>query len=527
MSTATLTSLAILRVNLEERWGDYLDNLRPFILQVLVTHTPDPVTDAIVARHIRCDFGLVIPRRTVQRVLRRLVNAPDINVEERSSKIQIVGSLEDPAIADKQREAESDIQSIIEGLREFSQSTTRPIANEDESISAITAFLSRFDVTCLSAYERETAIPQIGSVHPQRIVLTSDYVQHLQETNQHMFERFIVLVKGHMLANALMCPDLEDAPKRYEDVTFYLDTPLLVHWLGLESKQEETATRDLLDLVRRLGGEFAVFAHTLDELESVIYNAAEQVANDDPRMPIAYESVRRGRTVIELKLEADQVERKLYESGIMTALTPPYNVEFDIDEDAFGLLLDSRIGYGSDRARSSDINSVRGIYAVRRDSPARSLESSKAVLVTSNGSFAEAAWAYGSQHLASRHVSAVIVDFSLANTAWLKAPIEAADMPITQMLAFSYAALRPPDGLWRKYLVEIDKLREGGAISQEQHVLLRNYELASRDLMHLTVGEDAAIKQETINQTVDRVTRRLTKKQMKDLRSPPSHSGLK
>ena len=445
-------------------------------------------------------------------MLTRLVKDSNVNVEERFGKIQIIGSLEDPAILDKQRAVESDIQAILEDLRKFSRTTSKPIANDGEAVAAITAFLGRFDITCLSAYERGTAIPQIGKVHPERIVLTSDYVQHLQETNRDMFERFIILVKGHMLANALTCPDLEDAPKSYEDVTFYLDTPLLVHWLGLESEQEETATRELLDLVHKLGGEFAVFAHTLDELEAVINSAAEEVADNDPRMPIAYESVRRGKTATELKLEADQIERKLDENGIVTELTPPYNAQFQIDEGAFGLILDEKVrGYRSDRARSHDINSVRGIYAIRRDDPARSLEKARAVLVTSNGRFADAAWLYGRQYLASSHVSTVIADFSLANTAWLKAPIEAPDVPITQMLAFSYAALRPPDELWQRYLAEIDKLQDQGAISHEQHVLLRSYDLVSRDLVHLTLGENAAIKHETINQTVDRVTGRLTR----------------
>lgn len=512
MSTATLTSLAILRVNLEERRGDYLENLRPFILQVLVTHAPNPVTDEIVAEHMREDFGLVIPRRTVQKLLRRLVNACGINVEERSSKIEIIGSLEDPEIGDKQRAVEDDIQAILKGLQEFSKTTSKPIADDNEAVTAITTFLGRFDITCLSAYERGTAIPSIDSVHSKDIVLTSDYVQHLQETDHDMFERFIVLVKGHMLANALMCPDLEDAPESYDDVTFYLDTPLLVHWLRLESEQEETATRDLVELVRVLGGKFSVFAHTLDELESVINGAAAQLAASQPQTPIAYESIKRGTTATELRLEADQVERKLQKADIVTALTPPYNLEFQIDEEAFGLILDDKVyGYRSKRARSHDINSVRSIYAVRRDSPARTLETSKAVLVTSNSSFAEASWVYGEKHLASRHVSTVIADFSLANMAWLKTPVEAADVPITQILAFSYAALRPPDGLWQKYLLEIDKLQEEGDISLEQHILLRSHELSGRELVHLTLGEDGAIKQETIKQTVDRVVQRLSR----------------
>ena len=327
-----------------------------------------------------------------------------------------------------------------------------------------------------------------------------------------MFERFVVLVKGHMLANALMCPDLDDAPNSYVDVTFYLDTPLLVHWLGLEGEEERDAARALLDLVRDLGGEFSVFAHTLDELENVIAGAARQISDNDPKSPIAHEAIRRRTTATELRLIAPQVEGVLHKEGIITELTPPYDPQFQIDERQFGLLLDETIGgYRSDQSRTHDINSVRSVYAIRRDIPARTLENSKAVFLTSNSGFARAAWDYGRTHYASRHVSTVITDFSLANMAWLKTPVETRDVPITQVLAFSYAALRPANEFWQKYLMEIDRLQEDGIISQEQHILLRSYELAKYELMHLTLGEDAAFKKETIAQAIDRVTKRFNK----------------
>lgn len=512
MSTATLTSLAILRVNLDEQRGDYLENLRPFILQVLFTHHPDPVTDVIVADYIRADFGLVIPSQSIQRLLRRLVDDSRVNIQERYGKIQIVGKLEDPAISDKQEEVECSIRAILDGLQEFSQTTNKPMGNSEDAITAVTTFLSQFDVTCLSAYVRRTAIPPTFRSERSNIILTSDYVQHLQETDLEMFERFLVLVKGHMLANALMCPNLDDAPSTYENIRFYLDTPLLVHLLGFESKQEETATRDLVDLVRKLGGEFAVFTHTLDELETVVKGAAQQVEDNDPWMPIAYESIRRGKTPTQLRLDAMQMEDRLKEMGIITELTPPYNMGYQIDELELGRILDEKIGrcgYRSDQSKSHDINSVRSIYVVRRDEPARSLEKSRAVLLTSNGRFAQAAWVYGRTYLASQHVSTVITDFSLANLAWLKTPVEADDVPITQMLAFSYAALRPPNDLWRKYLLEIDRLEEEGVISQDQHILMRSYELTNRELMRLTLGEDAALKDETVMQAAERITEKI------------------
>ena len=510
-TTATLTSLAILRVNLEERRGDYLENLRPFILQTLFTHSPEPVTDTTVADHIQKDFGLVIPRRTVQRVLRRLAADAEVNLTEDLGKLHITGRLVDPGILSNRQVVEQDIGLVLGDIRMYSQTTSKPLSGDDEAVAAIAAFLSQFDITCLSAYERGTAIPDQSTNLREDIILTSDYVRNLQENNPDMFERFIVLVKGHMLANALMCPDLEDTPMNYDDVTFYLDTPLLVHWLGLESEQEREAARELVDMVRELGGNFSVFTHTLDELENVISAAADQITEGMPMSTIARESSRRATTAVELKLMATQVETNLQEGEIVAELTPPYDAAFQVDEDELGRILEERVGYRSDVSRSHDINSVRSVYAVRRDIPARSLETSKAVLVTSNGKFAEASWHYGRSHFSSRHVSPVIADFSLANMAWLKTPVEADSVPITQLLAFSYAALRPPEQLWRRYLAEIDKLQEEGVISEDEHALLRSYELANPELMHLTLGEDAAFKQETVTQTVERVTRRITK----------------
>ena len=382
----------MLRVNLEEQRGDYLENLRPFILQVLFTHNPYPVTDAIVAHHVREDFGLVIPRRTIQRMLRRLVSDNGVNISETLGKLQITGTLDDPGLEEKRKSVEASISSVIEGLRQYSHNTVNPISNSDEAIVVITAFLAQFDITCLSAYERGTAIPDQGHVQEKDIVLTSDYVRHLQDTDHEMFERFVVLVKGHMLANALMCPDIDNASKTYENVTFYLDTPLLVHWLGLESESEKAAARDLVDIVRELGGDFSVFAHTLDELENVIKGAAGQLENSDPLSPIAHEAIRRRTTATELRLAASRVEDKLTEGGIITELTPPYVTQFQIDEDKFGMILDEKLGgYRIEMSRAHDINSVRSVYVVRRDNPARSLENSKAVLLTTNARFAEAA----------------------------------------------------------------------------------------------------------------------------------------
>ena len=95
MSTETLTSLAMLKVHVD-RGQDYLDYLRPFILQVLVAHTPDQVTDAIVRDLIRADFGLEIPDRAVQVVLKRL--SRQYPLKKVDGVYRITGKLPDPLL---------------------------------------------------------------------------------------------------------------------------------------------------------------------------------------------------------------------------------------------------------------------------------------------------------------------------------------------------------------------------------------------------------------------------------------------
>lgn len=158
MSTATLTSLAILKVNLDQG-NDYLDYLRPFILQVLVDHRPDPITNKVISDLIRKQFGLEIPKRTVEIVLIRITM--NHTVEKKNHVYRITSNLPDPQITAKMSEAKRHIDAVVSGLQQFSQDGVKPISSPEHAVTAICAFLARFDVTCLRAYLRGTAIPQL------------------------------------------------------------------------------------------------------------------------------------------------------------------------------------------------------------------------------------------------------------------------------------------------------------------------------------------------------------------------------
>ena len=481
------------------------------VLQVLVKHRPDPVTDQIVSDYIQKQFGLVIPKRTVQIVLKRISKGSSLKRDH--GVYRITNDLPDPRLTDKQSDAERHIKAVLQGLRQFSEDTIKPISSEDDAVTAICTFLAEFGITCLRAYLRGTAIPSLEGTHQTDIVLVSEYVRHVQQNDPKRFNSFLILVQGHMLANALMCPDLDNAPKTYREVTFYLDTPLLVQRLGAEGEAKQDAARELISLLSKLGGRIATFSHSRQELQIVLRSAATYLESPKGRSAIILEAKKRGTSKSDLLLLAESIDDKLSEAGIEVQSTPRHVKRFQIDETVFEHVLKDEVSYHNPRAIEYDIDSVRSIYVIRTNTPTPSVEKDRAVFVTSNTKFAKAAWEYGKKHEASKDVSSVIADFSLSNMAWLKVPMGVVSIPTTQVLAFSYAALKPSSELLGKYMKEMDKLEQKGTITARDHQLLRSSPLAQDKLIHLTLGEDAALTAETVMQTLERVSIEIKKEE--------------
>lgn len=513
-STSTLTSLAILKVNLD-RGNDYLDYLRPFILQVLIDSAPNPITGRAVSDLVRVKFGLQVPERASAIVLNRISRRHAI--KKIHGIYRIVGELPNPHLDAKTNEVECHISSVVWGLRKFSKDTIKPLLSEEDAVNSICHFLEKFDVICLRSFVQGTAIPQLERTQNTDIVLVSEYVQYVRRTDPERFKSFLILVQGHMLANALLCPDLDQAPNTYQNVTFYFDTPLLVGRLGAEGKSKQSATRELILLLIRLGGKVAVFSHSRDELYHVLRGASTHVERPDGRGAIVLEARRNGTTPSDLMLLAESIDEKLTEAGIEIKPTPSYVERFQIDESVFEKILDDEVAYYNPKAKTCDINSVRSIYAIRGRRYPRSIEKSKAVFVTSNTAFAKAAWEYGKEVESSRNVSSVITDFSLANVAWLKAPMGAQSIPVTQLLAFSYAAVEPSRELLGKFMHEIDKLEQQGGITALHHQLLRSNPLTPYELMSLTLGEESALTVEMITETLKRVSGEIVRQETEKL----------
>lgn len=503
----SLISLAILKADLDEGRRDYLSYIENFVVALLKTWNEDPVTDGLMASAFEKSYGLRVPHRTMQLVLRRLRKRGYL--ERKDKTYHPKNELPDFDLDSRREDAIRHINKLYDALISYANTRFSLQWTQAEAADALSSFLGQFGVDCIRAYVFRTALPDIPETAPRYHYVVGSFVAEIYEARDDVFDSVIVFVKGQMYANALTCPDLEGLEKDFKKVTFFLDTPLVLNLLNVQGAEEYDAILELIRLIQRLSGTVAIFEHTAAELESVLRAAEHNIDSPGAVGAVIREMRRSGIKRGDIVLKVSKYEEQLKALGVRIRKTPQYREEFQISEQQMAEEINKQVRYRNPKALEFDINSVRSIFVLREGQIPRRLEDAGAVLVTNNQALSRAAFELGKTHNSAKEVSVVITDFSLANVAWLKSPMDAPTLPEKETLAACYAALEPDPSLWARYLKELDKLKEEGKLSADDHAILRASGFAERELMELTLGEEAQLTGNSITAILERVKEEL------------------
>lgn len=501
-NATTLASLAMLKVNADTYKNDYVDYLVPFVSYVLSQARPDPVTKTGTQQLLREEFRLEIPLHVIEYVLRRIAKKTFLKRE--NHQFHIAKDLPERDIDSKRAAAQRYQTVVVNKVKEHAATEFGVEWDNDKAVDAILAYLAQFSIECLKSHTHECVLPQFREIQEQDLFIVNSLIMHAHGNWPDVFDCVIALVQGHMLANALICADLESTKQKFDKVMFYFDTPLVIKLLGLEGEHSETAATELLQLVQGLRGRVAIFSHTFDEIDRVIHAAEGNLDNPEIIGPIVDEARKSGRSASDLALLRGRLEKMIRSHAISIHQTPRHSHDYQIDEAGLEGAIKNEINYRNPRALQDDINSIRSIYELRSGQEPRRIESANAIFVTSNSLLAKAAAEFGRHDESRLAISSVITDFSLANIAWLKAPLTV-EIPRLELLANCYAAMEPSETLWSKYVAEINKLERDGVITPDDHAILRYSSKAREELMYLTLGAEDELSPLRFNEILDRV----------------------
>jgi hypothetical protein len=508
MHPQAITSLAILKVNWD-RGLDYIDNFVPFIAESLRNAPQPEVSMAYLQQAMIDSFGLRIPQGALKTILKRTVKR---GYAEKSNRVfrrkdRALEKLElSRTRADVLRQHEGLVQKLVRFCRDQYQIEW----SEEQASTALLSYIYNRSAPLLaSAVEGAPDLEPIPLVKHSEF-LVSKFTLELFHNDPEGFKFLETIVKGSILASTVFYPDLGQIQQHFEATEIYFDTPFLLRAIGSAGPNFQSACREVIELLYQQNATLRCFQHTRDEMWGVLDAAAHALRRTTGmRGPV-------GETIeyfISLKYQPSDVELILARlDKVLQALhievrpRPAYKVALGLDEAALEKALRDEVHYRYEGALLHDLNSLTAIYRIRRGETYPRIESCRALFLTTNANLAKASRKFfrANNTEPGGSAPACVLDDFITTLVWLKNPATSPQLPRQRIIADCYAALNPPDDLWRKYLNEINRLQQAGNISDDDFHLLRFSSEARDVLMDLTFGDEDTFVIGTVEEVLEK-----------------------
>ena len=495
----TISSLAILKVNYDQRGRDFIDNFVPFAVESLRQAGAPGTTAAATQAVFRDTFGIAIPQGAVASILKRATRRELATSGTNGRFFITAAGSESKDLASARDGVVREQRGLIERLVTFSsRHGDRPWTAEESEAALIRFALARG--TSVLATRGSLADQRPTTSPPDESHLLGEFVLDLSNADPMGFAALESLIKGALLASAMYYPDLGRLPSKFERLDVFVDTRFVLRALGTAGPEHQAACAELLELIFELGGNLRVFDNTLLEIRGVLNATSFGLRTPRALRERSGETLEYlasiGQRASDVELLMAQLPRRLANLRIKIVGRPPHQGPLTVDEPKFEALLTE--GRPADRpypaeALRHDVAALTAIHRLRGGQPQPVLETARAVFLTTNALLARAGVEFFREEYGVTGIPLCYSDHHFATLAWLKKPTAAPALPRLYVIADSYAALSPSDGLWRAYLAEISHLEQEGDISEEDYFALRFTTTAKAALVDLTdEGDDVA-----------------------------------
>ncbi|MGD0948913.1 MAG: hypothetical protein ABSA52_15995 [Candidatus Binatia bacterium] len=498
-TSPAITSLAILKVNWDILHKDYIENFVPIVVECVINAPDDVVSLPHLQEALRSQFGLELPLNPLRQILQRATKQGYL---KRQSGILSRNAARCATLnfADVQQRVTRIYDTVAGRLVEFAATNHATQWSVEQAEAALLEFIAERGLAFLYA-EAERSPLVLGPAPAGSAFILGSFLSEMRRVDHQLLEDVEVLIKGNMLANSLFLPEHGRLSQRFHKTRVYLDSSIIVSAAGYAGKDRQAPCTELLNLLRDYGADLCCFKITFEEVRGILDACTIRLRQgqlDEAYGPSIEYFIQEGMSASDVELMAARLPQKIAGLGIRVDPKPSYEYRFQIDEAAFEARLQDEIGYQSGRARIHDLDCISAIARLRRGHDSYFIETCDAIFVTPNTALARATRRFFQVDSPPGAIALCITDYALGNLLWLKNPTKAPDLPRKRLIADAYAAMQPPEALWKKYLLEIAHLEQSGRVSSDDYYLLRHSTAAKAALMEITQGYASAFTEGTI-----------------------------
>jgi hypothetical protein len=239
------------------------------------------------------EYGIDIP--TV--MVKRLINASYKSLSNRARKKINFAVFQNGETFEIQQYAFSDLEiQYKKGAR-----NVRALQNafvlylnsehvDKDEVPTLTDFLEKHKKHLASFFKGTNEIN--GNSIEKTYIYHAQFLEFIETGNHELFEIAKGLFLGSIVASFLEA-GLDIEPKFDSREIYYLDTPIILRALDLQKEEDTEPVNELLDLIRKTGGQIKILSITIDEIYQVIENAIGNYHSSVPTTTINEACLRR------------------------------------------------------------------------------------------------------------------------------------------------------------------------------------------------------------------------------------------
>lgn len=272
---------------------DLISALAPLLGVVSAAHDGEPFQAALLARELRERFGLRVNPYAVEQWIPQLkaagiVKSTTLTAPKGKRQVeQLTFSRPAEAI---DRVDESHVEAVVNRFLAFAKPRLTKVGQDIPDSELEASFLREIaDLDFLAAVFRTNKptrgprtlklssgnAPQSGPTDDLAAaadldVLCAAFFLHMAEEDTSTFDQIVKIASGAVISEVLFDVGNPQTNTSFDKQRIVLDGPICIKALGLNSKEDEEHTVELLGSLTSRGATLAVYEHTIDEIKSLL-----------------------------------------------------------------------------------------------------------------------------------------------------------------------------------------------------------------------------------------------------------------
>lgn len=515
----TIASLAILKVNWDQRRKDYIENFVPFVATLICKQNYETIETNIVCQDFAREYGLSIPYHAMITILTRV------------KKRRLITRYKGQFVPEKDRLSEVDFSAaakdqiakqgkVIDEFTRFTREKYKLELTREQAEMALISFVQEHDLDVLFLnQQRTTVLPSAKPTRKQKFLLNT-FIKHAYEADRDVFNFIVDIALGHILASTLLYREFDKFKGKLRSIHFYFDTGFVMRLLGTDGEERRIANIECSKILRNEGANLYVFSHTYEEIMGILETCLEWIEHPKADPTKASPAL---RYFLENNYRASDVERVIVnvdavlgENGI-SIVEPPdpdQHRAYQIDESklrhtiiaTYREFVPSFLESEREITVQRDIDSISATYRLRKGRTPRSIKQARHVFVTTNSGLAWATRRFELSEGGERFMMpACLTDVLVGTLVWLESPARLCPINEKKILADCSAALQPDKDLLGKYLNEVERLKSQNKIREQEYYFLRTHRIAMNLLEEKTMGDPDSFTDKTAEEVLEEV----------------------